>query len=178
MSLHHTEPSHSDSHPASHPASRPASTSPVPRVDVRGPRTVAWVTTAVLAVVLLLAGASAVAAAVLLGIQAVVFAVGAIRGPAGHPYGVVHRALVAPRLGPVSETEPVPPLKFAQAVGFVFALVGTVGFAVAVPALGYVATGFALIAAILNAAFGLCLGCKLYPLASRILPARTTAVPS
>ncbi len=78
----------------------------------------------------------------------------------------------------MTETEPVPPLKFAQAVGFVFAAVGTVGFAAALPALGYVATGFALVAAILNAAFGLCLGCMLYPLASRFLPARTTAVPS
>ena len=85
---------------------------------------------------------------------------------------------MAPRLGPVTETEPVPPLKFAQAVGFVFAAVGTVGFAAGAPALGYVATGVALVAAILNAAFGLCLGCKLYPLASRLLPARTTAVPS
>ncbi len=166
MSLHPTQSSH------------PASTDTVPRVDVRGPRTVAWVTTAVLAVVLLLAGASSLAAAVLLGVQAVVFALGAFRGPAGHPYGIVHRALVAPRLGPVTETEPVPPLKFAQAVGFVFAAVGTVGFAAALPALGYVATGFALVAAILNAAFGLCLGCMLYPLASRFLPARTTAVPS
>ncbi|SFA57498.1 protein of unknown function [Rhodococcoides kroppenstedtii] len=166
MSLHHPD------------STRRESSRSVSRVDVRGPRTVAWVTTAVLAVVLLLAGASTVAAAVLLGVQAVVFAIGALRGPAGHPYGVVHRALVAPRLGPVTETEPVPPLKFAQAVGFVFAAVGTVGFAAAVPALGYVATGFALVAAILNAAFGLCLGCKLYPLASRFLPARTTAVPS
>lgn len=150
----------------------------VPRVDVRGPRTVAWVTTVVLAVVLLLAGVSVAAAAVVLGLQTVVFAVGAVRGPAGHPYGVVHRSLVAPRLGPVTETEPVPPLRFAQAVGFVFAVVGTVGFAAAIPALGYVATAFALVAAILNAAFGLCLGCRLYPLASRLLPARTTAVPS
>ncbi|MBY6436971.1 DUF4395 domain-containing protein [Rhodococcus kroppenstedtii] len=166
MSLHHPD------------STRRESSRSVPRVDVRGPRTVAWVTTAVLAVVLLLAGASAVAAAVLLGVQAVVFAIGALRGPAGHPYGVVHRTLVAPRLGPVTETEPVPPLKFAQAVGFVFAAVGTVGFAAGAPALGYVATGFALVAAILNAAFGLCLGCKLYPLASRLLPARTTAVPS
>jgi hypothetical protein len=75
--------------------------------------------------------------------------------------------LVAPRLSPVVDREPVPPLKFAQLVGFVFAIVGTVGFAAGAPLLGLVATGLALVAAFLNAAFGICLGCQLYPLVAR-----------
>ena len=33
--------------------------------------------------------------------------------------------------------------------------------------LGEIATTFALIAAFLNAAFGICLGCQLYPLVTR-----------
>jgi hypothetical protein len=77
---------------------------------------------------------------------------------------VLFATLVAPRLGPVTEREPVPPLKFAQLVGFVFATVGTVGFAFGAPAVGLIATAFALVAAFLNAAFGICLGCQLYPL--------------
>ena len=137
-------------------------------VDVRGPRFAAWVTTAVLIATLLLSAVSVPAAAVLLGVQTVIFAVGAARGPRQHPYGRIFAALIAPRLGPVTEREPVPPLRFAQLVGFVFALVGTVGFAFGALIVGVVATAFALFAAFLNAAFGICLGCQLYPLVARL----------
>jgi hypothetical protein len=137
------------------------------RVDVRGPRFAAWVTTAVLVVALIAAAVSPLAAAVVLGLQAVVFAIGALGGPRRHPYGKVFAALVAPRLGPVKEREPVPPLKFAQLVGLVFAVSGVAGFAAGVPLVGIVATAFALGAAFLNAAFGICLGCQLYPLVTR-----------
>jgi hypothetical protein len=58
-------------------------------------------------------------------------------------------------------------LKFAQLVGFVFAFVGAVGFVTGAPLLGLIATGFALAAAFLNAAFGVCLGCQIYPLVAR-----------
>ena len=138
------------------------------RVDVRGPRFTAWVTTAVLVVTLVVSGISPLAAAVILGLQAVVFAIGALGGPRKHPYGRLFAAAVAPRLGPVTEREPVPPLKFAQLVGLIFAIVGTAGFAVGAPLVGVVATAFALVAAFLNAAFGICLGCQIYPLVVRI----------
>jgi hypothetical protein len=136
-------------------------------VDVRGPRFAAWATTAVIIATLLASAVSPIAAAVILGAQTVVFAIGAWRGPRQHPYGLLFGRLVAPRLGPVTEKEPVPPLKFAQLVGFVFAAVGTVGFAAGVPLVGLTATGFALVAAFLNAAFGICLGCQVYPLVTR-----------
>lgn len=137
------------------------------QVDVRGPRFVAWITTAVLIVTLLVSTISVPVAAVVLGLQTVVFAIGAARGPKGHPYGTVFAALVARRLGPVTEREPVTPLKFAQLVGFLFAAVGTLGFALGAPLVGLVATAFALFAAFLNAAFGICLGCQIYPLVAR-----------
>src|SRR3954471_11162680 len=133
-------------------------------VDVRGPRFTAWVTTAVLVATLIMAAFSSIAAATILGIQTAVFAIGAWHGPRLHPYGLIFGRLIAPRLGPVTEREPVSPLKFAQLVGLVFALVGTVGFAAGAPLVGLVATGFALAAAFLNAAFGICLGCQIYPL--------------
>jgi hypothetical protein len=139
----------------------------VDQVDVRGPRFAAWVTTAVIVATLLVSAVSSVAAAVIFGLQAVVFAIGAIGGPRKHPYGRIFATLIAPRLGPVTEKEPVPPLKFAQLVGFLFAVVGTVGFATGLTAVGLTATAFALIAAFLNAAFGICLGCQLYPLVAR-----------
>lgn len=139
----------------------------VDQVDVRGPRFVAWVTTVVIIATLLVSAVSPAAAAVIFGLQAIVFAIGAVGGPRRHPYGRIFAAFIAPRLGPVTEKEPVPPLKFAQLVGFLFAVVGTVGFATGLTAVGLTATAFALIAAFLNAAFGICLGCQLYPLVAR-----------
>jgi len=146
----------------------PSSTTTQPdRVDVRGPRFAAWVTTAVLVVAPIVSAASPLAAAIILGLQAVVFAIGALGGPRQHPYGRVFATVVAPRLGPVNEREPVPPLKFAQLVGFVFAACGVAGFAAGASLVGVIATAAALAAAFLNAAFGICLGCQLYPLVAR-----------
>jgi hypothetical protein len=152
-------------------------TAPPPdQVDVRGPRFAAWVTTVVIVATLIATAVSSVAAAVILGFQAVVFAIGAWRGPRQHPYGLIFQRLVLPRLGPVTEKEPVPPLKFAQLVGFVFAVVGVIGFAAGIQLLGLIATGFALVAAVLNAAFGICLGCQIYPLVARVR--RNSTAPS
>jgi hypothetical protein len=137
------------------------------QVDVRGPRFTAWVTTVVIVATLIASAFSNVAAAVILGLQAVVFAIGAAGGPRQHPYGRIFATFVAPRLGPVTDREPVPPLKFAQLVGFLFAVGGAAGFALGLPVLGLAATAFALVAAFLNAAFGICLGCQLYPLVTR-----------
>lgn len=137
------------------------------QVDVRGPRFVAWITTAVLVVTLITSAISSSAAAIILGAQAVVFAIGATAGPKRHPYGLIFANLVAPRLGPVRDREPVPPLKFAQLVGLIFAVAGVAGFATGALYFGVIATAFALAAAFLNAAFGICLGCQLYPLVTR-----------
>ena len=145
------------------------------QVDVRGPRFAAWVTTAVLVITLLVSGVNPLAGAVILGLQAIVFAIGAAAGPRRHPYGLVFAKLVAPRIAPVGEREPVPPLKFAQLVGLIFAVVGTAGFAVGAPLVGVIATGAALVAAFLNAAFSICLGCQLYPLVARLRPARSVS---
>jgi uncharacterized protein DUF4395 len=134
------------------------------RVDVRGPRFAAWVTTAVLVLALIVSAVSPLAAAAILGVQAVIFAIGAVGGPRRHPYGRVFAGVVAPRLGPVKEREPVAPLKFAQLVGLIFAVVGAAGFAAGAFLVGVIATAGALVAAFLNAAFGICLGCQLYPL--------------
>ena len=47
------------------------------QVDVRGPRFAAWITTAVLVITLLVSGVNPLAAAIVLGVQSVVFALGA-----------------------------------------------------------------------------------------------------
>ncbi len=124
---------------------------------------------------LIVSGINTLAAAIILGVQAVIFAIGAAEGPRRHPYGVVFAKLVAPRLAPVREREPVAPLQFAQLVGLIFAVVAVAGFASGASLLGVVATGGALVAAFLNAAFGICLGCQLYPVVVRLKPARSTS---
>jgi len=136
-------------------------------VDVRGPRFAAWIASAVLVVTLVVSAFSAPVAAAIMILQAAVFAIGALRGPRNSPYGLLYATVVAPHVGPVTEREPVPPLKFAQLVGFAFAAIAFVGFATGLILLGQIATTFALIAAFLNAAFGICLGCQLYPLVTR-----------
>ena len=143
-------------------------TAPVREIDVRGPRFAAWVTAAVLAVALL------TGSGVLVAVQAAVFAVGAFAGLRYAPYGVLFRTLVAPRLGPVREREPEAPPRFAQLVGFLFAVVGAAGYLLGAPLVGAVATGLALVAALLNAATGFCLGCELYLTVRRALPARAS----
>ena len=145
------------------------------QVDVRGPRFAAWITTAVLVITLLVSGVSPLAAAIILGVQSVVFAIGAVAGPRRHPYGLVFANLVAPRLSPVREREPVPPLKFAQLVGLIFAAPAAIGFATGALIFGVALTAAALVAAFLNAAFGICLGCQLYPLVARLKPAHSTS---
>jgi hypothetical protein len=85
----------------------------------------------------------------------------------------LYATAVAPRIGPPTEIEPVPPLRFAQLVGLVFAALGFLGFVAGSTVAGAIFTAFALFAAFLNAAFGICLGCMLYPFAQRLLPGRT-----
>ena len=135
-------------------------------VDVRGPRFAAWITAVVLAVALVLGSG------VLVAVQAVVFAVGAFAGLRYAPYGAFFRLVVAPRLGPVRERESEAPPRFAQLVGLLFAVVGAAGYLLGAPVLGAVATGLALVAALLNAVTGFCLGCELYLIARRAVPAR------
>jgi hypothetical protein len=139
------------------------------KVDPRGQRFSAAITAAVLIAVLVTGNVW------LLSAQAVVFGLGAVLGLKYAPYGLIYRALVRPRLGPPKELEDEAPPRFAQGVGLAFAIIGIVGYATAVTALGIVATAFALMAAFLNAAFGLCLGCEMYVLIRRVWPAQQGA---
>lgn len=136
------------------------------QIDPRGPQFTAAVTAVVLAAVLVTAPSPF--ATVLLAVQAALFALGAALGVQRTPHAWVFRTLVRPRLAPPDDWEDPAPPRFAQAVGLAFAVVGVVGFAAGLPALGLVATGFALVAALLNAVFGFCLGCEMYLIIRRV----------
>jgi hypothetical protein len=132
---------------------------PTMPADPRALRFGAVVTTVVLALVLVTGSAW------LLAVQALVFALGVAHRS---PYGMLFRAFV--RSAP-EETEDARPPRFAQAVGLVFAVVGLAGYVVGIVPLALVAVAAALLAAFLNAAFGFCLGCEMYLLIRRLLPA-------
>ena len=131
-------------------------------IDVRGPRFSATITVIVLAIAL------ATQNAWVLALQAVVFAIGAIRGPQFTPSAFIFKRVVKPRLRGEVVTEDSRPPQFAQTVGFIFALVGLLGAAIGSSLVFGIAVGFALAAAFLNSVFNYCLGCEMYLLVLRI----------
>jgi len=130
-------------------------------IDPRGPRFGALITTVVLVIVLVTSSAWLLAA------QALVFGIGAVLGLRYAPYGLVYRHAVRPRLGPPAELEAEAPPRFAQGVGLLMAVIGVTGYATGLTPLGIAATALAVIAAFLNGAFGICLGCETYLLIRR-----------
>ena len=136
-------------------------------IDVRGPRFGAAVTTVVLAITLLTIPSTL--SVVLLAVQTVAFALGSLVGLQAQPYGVLFRRVVRPRLAPPTEFEDPAPPRFAQTVVLGFALVGLVGLLAGATTVAYVAVGFALAAAFLNAVFAYCLGCEVYLIGKRVL---------
>ncbi len=130
-------------------------------IDPRGPRFAATVTSVVLAAALLTGSGPLVLA------QALVFTLGAVNLRYA-PYAALYRHLIAPRLALPAEREPAAPVRFAQGVGLVFALLSAAGYLLGRTWLGVGGAGLALAAAFLNAAFGYCLGCDTYLLLRRL----------
>jgi len=130
-------------------------------IDARGPRFGAVITTAVLATALATNNVWVIVA------QAIVFAIGAFKGPQFTPYAFIYKTFVKPRLKGEVPAEDVRPPQFAQSVGLLFALVAVGGVLAGVNAIFSVAVAFALGAAFLNAAFNFCLGCEIYLLLLR-----------
>jgi hypothetical protein len=162
---------------------------PTPRgIDPRGPRFVAGITSVLLLIDVFLGltglstaqGASgwAIASAslaervldpafLLLFAIALLFLWGVL-SPRTAPWGALYRTAVAPRLKPPTELEDPRPPRFAQGVGLFVATIGLVLQLLGVPWALTIAAAMAFVAAFLNAAFGLCLGCQLYLLLQRV----------
>lgn len=144
---------------------------PANGIDPRGPRFAAGITAFLLLVDVFLGlitpiGETLTAriadpAFLLLLVIALLFLWG-LAAPRTAPWGVLFRTAVQPRLRPTSEREDPRPPRFAQGVGLFVVTIGLVlhlaGVAWALP----IAAAAAFIAAFLNAAFGVCLGCQLY----------------
>ena len=130
-------------------------------IDARGPRFGAAITTVVFAAALATHNAWFIVA------QAVVFAIGAFKGPQFTPYAYIYKFAVKPFLKGEAPKEDVRPPQFAQSVGLLFALVAIAGALFGIEALVIGAVAMALGAAFLNAAFNFCLGCEIYLLLLR-----------
>ena len=133
-------------------------------IDPRGPRFGAAITSVLLLITVFLAldASTAAAAYGLLAVITALFAIGATLGNSKHPYGLIFKKFVRPRLAAPKELEDPRPPKFAQLVGFIVAGVGLVLGAFAVPYGVAGAAAAAFVAAFLNAAFAFCLGCQIY----------------
>lgn len=103
----------------------------------------------------------------LLLVTALLFLWGVV-APRTAPWGVLYRRFVAPRLAPPKELEDPRPPRFAQGVGLFVVGIGLVLQVFGVPWALTIAAAMAFVAAFLNAAFGVCLGCMLYLLLQRI----------
>lgn len=137
-------------------------------IDPRGPRIIAGITAALLLIDVFVAMIGAMTAALsLLIVINVLFAWGVL-SPRTAPWAVLFRTLVQPRLSAPTDLEDPRPPRFAQGVGLLVTGVGIVVFLLGVQAAVPVAAALAFVAAFLNAAFGLCLGCQLYLLLQRI----------
>ena len=146
-------------------------------IDPRGPRFGASITSVLLLVVVLLGlteplGADLVAralqpSALLLTVLVALFAWGAFAGIQKHPYGLLYRRVIAPRLAAPTEREHPAPPTFAQLVGLLVTATGLVLHLLGVPYALVVAASAAFLAAFLNAVFAYCLGCQLYVLLVR-----------
>lgn len=141
------------------------------QVDPRGLRFAAAITAVVLALVLSID--SEPVRLVLLTVQVAVFATGALAGLGRSPYSLAFARLVRPRIGPPAELEDARPPRFAQLVGLVFTSVALIALLAGATTVALVATAFALVAALLNAAVGLCLGCEMYLVLRRLTPVGT-----
>jgi hypothetical protein len=154
-------------------------------IDPRSPRLGAGITAVLLLAAVVLgvavdphAGGGSASASVLerilqpgfllLAALSLLFLWGATAGVARHPYGLLFRTVVRPRLAPPAELEDPKPPTFAQLVGFVVTAAGLVLAALGVQLAVPVAAGAAFVAAFLNAVFGYCLGCQLYLLLVRL----------
>lgn len=146
----------------------PDNPTPPAGIDPRSPRFGAGITAVLLLVVLFLAftGADTAAGLLLLAI-ALLFAWGTFAGVRRHPYGVLYRVAVRPRLAPPAELEDPAPPTFAQGVGLLVTGVGLLLAVLGVPFAVPVAAALAFVAAFLNSVFGYCLGCQLYLLLVR-----------
>ncbi len=101
-----------------------------------------------------------------------------LTGPTLSPLGHLATRVVAPRLSATPRLVPGPPKRFAQGVGAAFSTTAiALWFGAGATTAAWVVVGLLAGAAFLEAAFALCLGCKVFALLMRagVIPASVCA---
>jgi hypothetical protein len=88
-------------------------------------------------------------------------------GPKFSPLGLIATKVVAPKLPQFEKLVPGPPKRFAQAIGVAFTVTASALWLAGAPGAARVVLVFLILAAGLEAAFGFCLGCKVFALLMR-----------
>ena len=88
-------------------------------------------------------------------------------GPRFSPLGLLATRVVAPRLARWEKLVPGPPKRFAQTVGAAFTLSALGLWLAGEVTAAYVVLGVLLVPASLEAAFGYCVGCKVFAIGMR-----------
>lgn len=91
-----------------------------------------------------------------------------LTGPSLSPLGRTASRLVAPRLPGTPRYTAGPPKRFAQAIGVAFSVTGSTLWLAGLPGAARIVIALLVVAAFLEAAFGLCLGCRAFALLMRV----------
>jgi hypothetical protein len=136
------------------------------KIDPRGPRFGATITSVLMLVVIYLAMDEATfsIAVFIIAIVTGLFSIGASLGTAKHPYGLIFKILVRPLLQAPAALEDARPPKFAQLIGFIIASAGLIfGLLGQDFHVGLIVAAIAIfLAAFLNSAFNYCVGCQIW----------------
>ncbi|MGC5584797.1 DUF4395 domain-containing protein [Ornithinimicrobium sp. W1679] len=138
------------------------------RVDPRALRFSAAATASVLVVVLLTVGPARPLALGLLASQVAVFGLTAFVSVHWSVWAQIFARYIWPRIGAATELQDAHPARFAQFLGFVLTASALLGFLFGVDGVGYGLTAVALVGAAINAATGVCPGCRIYLMTRRL----------
>jgi len=134
------------------------------QVDPRALRFSAGATAVVLTIVLLTVGPARPLALGLLASQVAVYGFTGFVSVHWSVWAQLYAHVIWPRIGAAAELEDAHPARFGQLVGFAVTALALLGFLTGVDGIGYGLTAVAIAGAVVHAATGLCLGCKLYAL--------------
>jgi Domain of unknown function (DUF4395) len=137
-------------------------------VDPRALRFSAAATAGVLAIVVLTVGLARPVALGLLASQVAVFGFTAFVSVHWSVWAQIFARFIWPRIGAAPELADARPARFAQLIGFVLTASALLAFVIGVDGIGYGLTAVAATGALIDATTGVCVGCRIYPLARRL----------
>jgi hypothetical protein len=82
-------------------------------------------------------------------------------GPRFSPFGQLATRVIAPRFGP-AKLVPGPPKRFAQSIGATLSVGALIAYYAGAPTVSWVLVAMITVAATLESAFGVCLGCIIF----------------